>query len=112
MVVSVGQRMEMKCLAGSNSTIRDWSFQRSFSSRQHSIFVNWKDRSKIVNSHFGIADGINGLGILYTNAADMDDAGIYTCSAQKAGRQPHRYSAHLVVFGKLANYKITSLRMK
>jgi len=49
MVVSVGQRMEMKCEAGNNSIIREWSLQRPSASSQEPIFVNWKDRRRIVN---------------------------------------------------------------
>ena len=105
-MVIVGQRMEMKCQVGSNSTIRQWSLQRPFTSSSDSIIIliNFKGRMTILNSHFGIADGMNGSVVLYTNSTELNDAGIYTCSVQKAGRQPDRYSAQLIVFGKLSNH--------
>ena len=102
----------MQCQIGSNSTVREWSLQRPFTSISDSmiILMNFKGRRKVINSHFGIADGMNGSVVLYTNSTDLNDAGIYTCSVQKAGRQPDRYSAQLIVFGKLSNHEVTVLR--
>lgn len=104
-VVSVGERMKMKCQADSSSTVREWSMQRPFTSNPETIFKNWKDRKNINNPHFGIVEDVNGSIILYTNSTEMDDAGIYTCTVQKIGSQPDRYSAQLIVFGKQSAIK-------
>lgn len=100
MMVRVGQRMEMTCHSGSNAIIREWSLRRPFTSNTEIIFVNLKNRKKINNPHFDIVESRNGSIILCTNSTEMEDAGIYTCAAQKVGRQPDRFSAHLIVFGK------------
>ena len=96
-VVNVGQRMDIKCHAAVNSTIREWSLKRP-STSEEIIFTNWKDKKMIINPHFGIVKVADG--VLYTNSTELNDAGIYTCAVQTGRSQPNQYSAHLIVFGK------------
>ena len=55
---------------------------------------------EINNPHFGIVERKSNSIVLYTNSTEINDAGIYTCNVQTTGKQPAKYSAHLIVFGK------------
>lgn len=74
--IIVGIKMEMKCEVDSDFIIREWSIQRTLTSKTETLFSNWK-KNKIFITHFGVNINDFGSGMLYVNSTTLDDAGIY-----------------------------------
>lgn|SRR6218665_1272204 len=105
MAVIVGKRMEMKCQVDGGLIVREWSFQRTLTLNRKTLYTNWKNRSSIINAHFGVDVDEFGSGKLYVNSTTLDDAGIYIClmGLRQVTMQPHQYRAHLIVFGTFSS---------
>lgn len=98
--VIAGQRMTMNCPTNNGLIISEWNIQRRSLTTENRLYYNFKNNSRIFNLRFGFDAESN----LYVNSTKIDDAGIYTCVARLGStQQPSRYSAHLIVFGKLLN---------
>src|SRR6218665_2873080 len=92
----------MKCKPDNISRIVELLIQRPVNHSQNSLWTNWRYEARVIDSHHGIDVDEDGSVTLYINSIQLDDAGIYTCTsfAQNTTRQPERYSAQLIVFGK------------
>lgn len=102
LAVTVGQRVEMKCKSDNISKITEWSIQRPSSLDKRSIWGKWRSETRIRNAHFHFDVDGNGSVALYSNSTQLDYGGIYTCVLDRTPRQPERYSAQLIVFGKFS----------
>lgn len=100
LVVTVGQRVRMKCKPDNSSKIVDWPIQRPISQSKVSLWSNWKEERKANISHYDFDVNEDGSVVLLINSTQLDDAGIYTCVIANTPKQPEQHSAQLIVFGK------------
>ena len=102
LAVTVGQPVGMKCKPDNISRIVELLIKRPMSQSQSPLWTGWNNRARVIDSHYDFDVDEDGSVTLYINSTQLNDAGIYTCTCIVANtkRQPERYSAQLIVFGK------------
>lgn len=95
--------MAMECRPTNGSIVFKWEVLQSTSRSLRGIFVNHDGIRGLTNqysSRFGVDLDESCSGLVYTNATQLEDAGLYVCHIERSTEPSEFFSAHLIVLGK------------
>lgn len=108
-VVLAGERVELGCSIDRSSTVNRWEITKYSRLVTNKSTVLKMESVARFGKNVGLVDlnishllfdvDNTGSGIIYYNATELEDAGIYTCSAL-IGSESIFYSAQLIVLGE------------